>query len=108
MSMPRGVLQRKLQKLLTEDLGEGDITTELLVQPSTKAKAEIIAKENGILAGIEEAKILFESLGLQINPFRSDGSEIKKGQKIMEIKGNASTILMLERTALNLLTRMSG
>jgi nicotinate-nucleotide pyrophosphorylase (carboxylating) len=72
------------------------------------AEAAVIAKEAGIAAGIEETVILAESLGLELKTKVDDGEEIKKGQIIVKISGDARTILSAERTMLNLLSRMSG
>ncbi len=108
MYIPRKILERRLQELLIEDLGEGDITTGYLVPPGAKAHAAIVAREDGITAGLREAVILFESLGLEAKALKGDGSAIKKGEELIEIRGDASAILTGERTALNLLGRMSG
>jgi nicotinate-nucleotide pyrophosphorylase (carboxylating) len=72
------------------------------------AEAAVIAKEAGIAAGIEEAVILAESLGLKVKTEVADGEKVKNGQIIMKISGDARTILSVERTLLNLLARMSG
>jgi len=108
MFIPRKVLEEKLLKLLAEDVGQGDVTTAAVIPSGTKAKAEAIAKESGIVAGIEEAVILAESLGLKAEALLADGAALKKGQIIIRINGDARTILCAERTLLNLLSRMSG
>lgn len=108
MFIPRKVLERKLVQLLAEDIGQGDITTDALVPSNLNVLAEVIAKENGIVAGVEEAIILSESLGLIAKPLVKDGETASKGQIIMTFSGNARTILSSERTTLNLLSRMSG
>jgi len=108
MFLPRKILEEKLQKMLTEDLGLGDVTTSLIVPKELDVEAEIIAKEEGIAAGIEEAKVLMESLGLNVEILVSDGEKIKKNQVLMKIAGNGRTILSAERTTLNILSRMSG
>jgi nicotinate-nucleotide pyrophosphorylase (carboxylating) len=108
MFLPRKILEERLQKMLAEDLGQGDITTALIVPKNCTAEAKIIVKEPGIAAGIEEAKILLESLGLKVKTLVSDGEKIKAKQALMEITGDARTMLSVERTLLNLLSRMSG
>lgn len=108
MFIPRKVLAEKLRQLLVEDIGQGDVTTVALVSSELTVEAEIVSKEAGVAAGIEETAILAESLGLSINVLVSDGVETKKGQVIMKIFGDARTILSAERTMLNLLSRMSG
>jgi nicotinate-nucleotide pyrophosphorylase (carboxylating) len=108
MFVPRRILEERLLKMLAEDVGQGDITTALIVPADGTAEAEVIAKESGIAAGIEEAKILLESLGLKVDFSVEDGEEVKKKQILMKISGNTRTILAAERTLLNILSRMSG
>ncbi len=106
--MPRKIVQEKLLQLLAEDIGQGDVTTAAVIPPKLVVEATVIAKEQGIIAGIEEATILAESLGLKATAEVVDGEEIKKGQTLLKIVGDAQTILTAERTMLNLLSRMSG
>ena len=108
MFVPRKILEKKLLQLLAEDVGQGDITTAILVNEGNIVEAAIMAKESGIAAGIEEAVILAESLGLKTETFVKDGEALKKRQIIIKISGDARTILTAERTILNLLSRMSG
>ena len=106
--MPRKVLEEKLVQLLAEDVGQGDVTTTALAPPELTVEAEVVAKDTGIAAGVEEAVILMESLGLKVEVNVGDGKAVKKGQPILRVKGDARTILCSERTVLNLLSRMSG
>ena len=108
MFVPRKIIEAKLLQLLSDDIGQGDVTTATVISPSIMAEALVIAKEAGVVAGLEEAIILSESLGLKAEGAVSDGAEIKKGQVILKILGDARTILSAERTMLNLLSRMSG
>ena len=108
MFLPRRILEEKLQKMLAEDIGQGDITTSLIVPKNCIAEAKVIVKELGIAAGIEEAKVFLESLGLKVKTLVVDGEKIKAKQDLMEISGDARIILSVERTLLNLLSRMSG
>ncbi len=108
LKIPRAILQNILLKFIEEDVGFGDITTENLIPFGIEAKAEIIAKENLVVAGIEEVKILFELMGVQVTEAVKDGEEVKAGKIIMKLEGDARNILTAERTALNLLMRMSG
>jgi nicotinate-nucleotide pyrophosphorylase (carboxylating) len=108
MFLPRKILEEKLRSMLAEDVGEGDITTALIVPAGATAEAEVICKEHGVAAGIEEAAVLLESLGLKVQALLKDGDETKANQVIMKISGDARTILSVERTLLNLLSRMSG
>lgn len=93
---------------MAEDIGEGDITTALIVPAGATGEAEVRFKEPGIAAGIEESTVLLESLGLKIQASFRDGEEIEADEVIMKISGDARTILSVERTLLNLLSRMSG
>jgi nicotinate-nucleotide pyrophosphorylase (carboxylating) len=108
MFIPRKVLEEKLTRLLAEDIGQGDVTTTALVPTDLSVEAEVIAKEAGVAAGIEETTILAESLALNVKAEVTDGERIKNGQVLLKVSGNARTILTAERTLLNLLSRMSG
>jgi len=107
MYVPKKTLANKIDKFLQEDIGQGDITTAL-IPPDTIIEAEIIAKEDGIIAGIEEAVVFLQSLDFQAKPLVPDGQNTKKNTAILRIVGNARTLLSIERTLLNLLSRMSG
>jgi nicotinate-nucleotide pyrophosphorylase (carboxylating) len=106
--LPKKILQEKISKFLVEDLGQGDITTLLTVPSGTHAEAEIVVKEAAVIAGIEEALTLLESFGFQVKALVSDGSRVEEKATVLKIVGDARTILSIERTLLNLLTRMSG
>jgi nicotinate-nucleotide pyrophosphorylase (carboxylating) len=108
MFMPRKILKEKLKQLLAEDIGQGDVTSAAVVPAGLTVEAAVVAKEEGVAAGIEETVILAESLGLSVKAEVADGEKIRNGQIIMKISGNAQTILSAERTMLNLLSRMSG
>lgn len=108
MFVPRKILEEKLAKLLEEDTGQGDVTSDAVIPSDCTAQAEIIAKKEGIVAGIEEAAVFAEAFGLQVETEVTDGERIEKGQTLATISGDARTILTLERTLLNLLSRMSG
>jgi len=98
--------RRELKRFLAEDIGNGDITSKLLVPK--KITARIITREQTIVAGISFAKQIFELKGCSVRIITNDGKKAKKNQTVLEIKGNASSILTCERTALNLLSRMCG
>lgn len=94
--------------MLEEDEGFGDITSNALIPQDKVFYAKLISKDEGILAGIEIIKEIFLEYGIDSLSSKNDGDEIKKGDILLEIEGNARKILLLERTALNLLMRMSG
>jgi nicotinate-nucleotide pyrophosphorylase (carboxylating) len=108
MFLPSRILEQKLLYILAEDLGQGDVTTSLTIPEGTFAEASVIAREAGIAAGIEEATVLLQSLGLQVDASLEDGKTVATGQILLRISGDARTILAVERTLLNLLSRMSG
>jgi nicotinate-nucleotide pyrophosphorylase (carboxylating) len=98
--------KKQLSQFLAEDIGKGDITSNLL--PKKKISVKIISRENAIVAGVSYAKEIFRLKGCSSRILKKDGSKVKPNQAIMIISGNAGNILTCERTALNLLTRMSG
>ncbi len=95
------------ERFLEEDVGFGDITSELLLSDE-EAIGTIFTKEDCVLAGLEEIRQMFSDHGIRTLTLASDGDELKSGTDVLEIRGNARTILMLERTAINLLGHMSG
>ena len=108
MFVPRNILEEKLKQLLAEDVGLGDVTTAAVVPSGLTVGATVKAKEAGTAAGLEEAAVLAESLGLKVTLEAVDGTALRKGQIIMKLSGDAQTILSVERTLLNLISRMSG
>lgn len=106
--LPEKMLEEKIRRFIEEDIGQGDITTHLTIPLGTIVEAEIIANENGIIAGIEEALTLLNSFDLKAGTSVPDGSIVKKNTVILKIIGDARTLLSIERSLLNILTRMSG
>jgi len=98
--------KKSLERFLAEDIGKGDITSKLL--PRIRICASIISREAGIVAGASYAKEIFLSRDCTVRLNRKDGQEVTPNQKIMTISGDAYSILSCERTALNLMSRMSG
>ena len=99
-------VKKELLRFLTEDAHSYDITSALL--PNQKINAQIISRDDGIIAGIKFAKDIFKLKGIHSKSFKKDGSKVRANQKILQISGNSRDILSCERTALNLLSRMSG
>lgn len=108
MFIPRKVLEEKLKQILAEDIGQGDVTATAVVPAGLTVSAVVIAKEEGVAAGVEEATILADYLGLNITAKVADGEKIENKQVLMELSGDAQTILSAERTMLNIISRMSG
>jgi len=102
------MVRRKIREMLAEDIGFADITSEALVPEDVRARAEIIVKQPGILAGITEATIAFDEVGVRAKIIKKDGQRVRAGNVVMRVEGSARGILAAERTALNLLMRMSG
>jgi len=101
-------MKSRIQDFLREDLGAGDITSELVVPESAKARGRIVCKEDCVLAGVEEASKVFEELGARVTKAKKDGSPAVKGDVVFEVAGTARALLAGERLALNLIMRMSG
>lgn len=99
-----------IQSALTEDIGEGDHSTLATIPINKEAKAKLLVKDNGILAGVELAEKIFHQVdsSLQLTVFKNDGDSISKGDIVFEVKGNARAILSGERLVLNCMQRMSG
>lgn len=109
--MNRDYLINKIISLaIEEDVESGDITTNALVPDSTKAFAELTAKAEGVISGLEIAKLVFEKFDDHIKwtPLVSEGDHVSKGDKIARVEGSYRALLTGERTALNILQRMSG
>lgn len=86
----------------------GDITSEVLIEEGTMVEAEIVFKQEGVLAGIREVSELFRMVGCEFEAKRKDGERIEPGTVVGVVRGDARAILSAERTALNVLMRMSG
>lgn len=114
ISVPDYVTQERLRELighaLQEDVGAGDVTTEATVRPGTKAEAQFIAKEDGILAGQYVSELVMHHVDrdLEFTWSRHDGETIYRGTAFGVVKGEAASILTAERLTLNLMQRMSG
>lgn len=95
---------------LNEDIKEGDYSSLCCIDSSQTSRAELIAKQEGIICGIEIAKRVFELLDpkIEFTGFKEDGDKVEKGDRIFTVKGNAIGMLSSERTALNYLQRLSG
>ncbi len=116
MNLKLDSIKPLVEMALTEDIGVGDITTESTIPAGVMAKGVIIAREEGIIAGLKIAQLVFkmvegETKKQRRTQFRAkvrDGDKAKKGAVIAEVAGRVRSILMGERTALNFLQRLSG
>lgn len=95
------------ERFLRADVGRGDLTTELVV-PDTDGTAYITCEGDGVAAGISVAGDLFESLGVSVTALVKDGDRVKAGMRVMSLSGPLSSIITAERTALNIMMRMTG
>ncbi len=104
------ILDPILRRALEEDIGTGDVTTLATIEPGTQASAELVAKEDFVLAGIDVAQRVFQLLSTEtaFEKLITDGQSVKRGDVLAWIKGDAAVLLQGERVALNLLQRMCG
>ena len=99
-----------LDAALAEDLGTGDVTSETLFEPTEHAAGRLLAKATGVLCGLDVFGRVFERLdaGVTVTALRSDGEALAPGEVVCELAGPARALLSGERTALNLIQRLSG
>lgn len=105
-----GALYSQVGLFLREDLGRGDITTQSIIARNTRARARFVAGENMIVAGLEAAEEVFLTLDSQqqLEAFVSDGEPVEAGKVIARMVGFADVLISAQRTALNILQRLSG
>ena len=95
-------------KMVYQDIGFEDLTTNALINPNTIIKAKIISREAGILSGVELSSSIFQEFSIKTIIKKLDGEGVVADETVMEIEGDARTILSVERTVLNIIMRMSG
>ncbi|HMN00653.1 MAG TPA: carboxylating nicotinate-nucleotide diphosphorylase, partial [Anaerolineales bacterium] len=107
--LPTGILDT-IQRALAEDIGAGDATTLSIVPPDATMRGQIIAKQDGIIAGLDVARAAYELLdsAVEFSPQLADGSRVTRAGLLALVSGRTSSLLTAERTALNFLGRMSG
>ena len=103
-------VQRLVQQALEEDLGAGDVTTNALIPPSLQGEGSLVAKGEGVLAGIEVAALVFHQgdPSLKFRTLLADGLTVQPRRVLAVVEGSVASMLRAERTALNFLQRMSG
>jgi nicotinate-nucleotide pyrophosphorylase len=106
----RQKLEQLVKAALEEDIGNGDHSSLSCISANEKGRAELKIKQDGILAGVEVARFIFEyrEPGCQFTAFKKDGDSMKAGDKAFEIAAHEHTILACERLVLNCMQRMSG
>ena len=109
--LPRLMLEPAIRAALLEDLGRaGDVTSDAVIAQGTKATAVMRAREAGVAAGLDAARIAFEMLdpALHLTRDKADGDRVAPGEALLTISGEARAILSAERVALNFACRLSG
>ncbi|MFS0874115.1 carboxylating nicotinate-nucleotide diphosphorylase [Paenibacillus xylanilyticus] len=103
-------LIESIRNWLREDVGSGDVTTSVTIPTGHQSKAVIHAKDNGIIAGVPVAELVFQVVdpALVFKPMVQDGDQVTRGTTLVEVEGSTHSLLTGERLALNLLQRMSG
>ena len=99
-----------IDRALTEDLSLGDPTTEVLIPPESAGSADLVAKEEGVLAGLDVGMAVFKRVDTTLETAKAleDGAGLEAGVTVASVRGSVSSILMAERTALNFVRRLSG
>ncbi len=110
MNPPREVIEAILRRALDEDIGDGDVTTNCTVPADLWLTGRFVAKAQGVIAGLEVASLAFTLLDARVKVARcvNDGAPVEPTQTIARVEGPARALLTGERTALNILQRMSG
>jgi nicotinate-nucleotide pyrophosphorylase (carboxylating) len=108
--LPHYLVREAVQRALAEDIGRGDITTDALIDAGAQASARLMAREAGIVAGLDLAEAAFRGVEPDITFERliADGQPVKAGDIVARISGSARALLSAERVALNFITHMSG
>jgi nicotinate-nucleotide pyrophosphorylase (carboxylating) len=103
-------LEKLIELALAEDLGPGDVTSEATIPAESSSVAEMLAKQDLVLAGLDVARAVFAQLDpdIRFTPLAKDGDRIKAGTEVARLSGNTRALLAGERVALNLLQHLSG
>lgn len=109
-TLEHGRIHQIVEDALREDAGMGDVTADATVLEHAQATAEFLCKESGTIAGLDVAGLVFQYCDSQVifGPRIEDGARVKAGEVIAVVRGSARALLRAERTALNVLQRMSG
>ena len=111
LELPPLLVEQAVAAALDEDLGQaGDITTDAIIPPDARGKAAIVARTEGVVAGLDLAEAAFRILDPEVKFTRvaADGQKVAAGGVIAKVEGNTRALLTGERTALNFLNRLSG
>jgi nicotinate-nucleotide pyrophosphorylase (carboxylating) len=103
-------IRQAIRGALREDIGDGDKTTDRIVPARARMQGAIVAKQDGVVAGLEVARAVYGEVepSVQFRSMTHDGERVRRGETLAEVSGPARALLTAERTALNFLGRMSG
>lgn len=103
-------LQLIIQNAIREDVGDGDHSSLACIPKEAQGKAKLLVKDNGVIAGVEFAKMVFNYVdaNMKVQTFIEDGSEVKYGDVVFHVSGSSQSILKAERLVLNSMQRMSA
>ena len=103
-------VSQAIRRALEEDIGTGDVTTDNIIRAGTSLRGRIVAKQTGVIAGLEVAEAVWRELDQRLTfiPTVADGAQVESRTVVAEVAGAARALLTGERTALNFLGRMSG
>jgi nicotinate-nucleotide pyrophosphorylase (carboxylating) len=107
LAFPKELILDKLKAFLEMDIGFGDVSSTI-IPPDAIADAEITAKSTGVVAGVEEVMLLCHHFGIGVKPIKFDGDRVESNDILFSLNGKVRDILMIERTILNLLMKMSS
>jgi len=104
------MVEELVERALAQDIASGDVTTEAVIPTGLEARAHILVKEDGVLAGMVAAEAVFRHADpdLQLEVLKQDGARVKKGDIAARMEGRVASIVKAERTALNFLCHLSG
>lgn len=108
MTVIGSAVQDSLRSFLEEDVGNGDITSNAIVDSRAIGEGVVVCKEKAVIAGLEESLLLLELVQCDGQPRTHDGESVSPGERVLAVNGPARTLLTVERTLLNLLSHMSG
>ena len=97
-----------IREMIRADVGFEDITTEALIDRGTRVVADIVSREEGVVAGVDVAEMMAREFSISLIRWKDDGDPISGGERVLTLEGDARDILMVERTMLNLMMKMSG
>jgi len=97
-----------IREMIRADVGFEDITTEALIERGTEVVADVVSREDGVVAGVDVAEMMAREFSISLIRWKDDGDTIKAGERLLTLEGDAMDILMVERTMLNIMMKMSG